>query len=549
MRWFLDLQIRFKLVGGFLVLAMIAGGISWIGISKIRGIGTVDRWLYQKMTVPLGDIGEMAVGFQRVRIGLRELVETTDPAEKKKIVASIKSIRAEIGDNVNAVEKTIETQKERDLLDEYKMVRGEYGQQIEKAIALAEANKDDEARAVLNGAGKRAALHYQEVIDRLVQAKLKQAQIASDENTRVADSATNMMAAAGVVGIVLAVGLGLIIAGLISAPLRKGVDFARAVSAGDLTQTLELRQSDEVGQLIHALNEMVGRLGHVVAGVRSTSDHVVVGSQTLAQGSEEMSAGTAQQAAAADELSGSLKQMDMNISSNAANAVETEKIAVKNAVQAQEGGAAVQRTVEAMREITGKISVIEEIARQTNLLALNAAIEAARAGEHGKGFAVVAAEVRKLAERSQAAAVQISGLSFTSVEVAEKAGQMLVEMVPNIEKTAELVQEISASCKEQEDGTRQINGAVQQLNGIIEKNASASAEMAATAAELSAEAEALQASIAFFKAVDKAAPSPRAVAVRSSGTLTRSSRSCAGLVQDRSVSDKIAAASHRAANG
>ncbi|WP_224984265.1 methyl-accepting chemotaxis protein [Geomonas agri] len=549
MRWFLDLQIRFKLVGGFLILAMIAGGISWIGISKIRGIGTVDRWLYQKMTVPLGDIGEMAVGFQRVRIGLRELVETTDPAEKKKIIASIKSIRAEIGDNVKAVEKTIETQKERDLLDEYKMVRVEYGQQIEKAVALAEANKDDEARAVLNGPGKRAALHYQEVIDRLVQAKLKQAQLASDENTRIADSATNMMAAAGVVGIVLAVGLGLIIAGLISAPLRKGVDFAQAVSAGDLTQSLELRQSDEVGQLIHALNEMVGRLGHVVAGVRSTSDHVVVGSQTLAQGSEEMSAGTAMQAAAADELSSNLKQMDMNISSNAANAAETEKIAVKNAVEAQESGAAVQRTVEAMREITGKISVIEEIARQTNLLALNAAIEAARAGEHGKGFAVVAAEVRKLAERSQAAAVQISGLSFTSVEVAEKAGQMLVEMVPNIEKTAELVQEISASCKEQEAGTRQINGAVQQLNEIIEKNASASAGMAATAAELSAEAEALQASIAYFRSAGKAAPSPRAVGLRSSGKLTSSSIGRAGLVQDSCADNEGAGRSYRAANG
>ncbi|MBJ6748897.1 methyl-accepting chemotaxis protein [Geomonas anaerohicana] len=532
MRWFLDLQIRFKLVGGFLILALIAGGISWIGISKIRGIGTVDKWLYQKITVPLGDIGEMAVGFQRVRIGLRELVEATDPAEKKKVIASIKSIRAEIGDNVKAVEKTIETQKERDLLEEYKMVRVEYGQQIEKTIALAEANKDEEARAVLNGAGKKAAMHYQEVIDRLVQAKLKQAELASAENTRVADSATKMMAAAGVVGIVLAVGLGLIIAGLISAPLRKGVGFAQAVSAGDLTQSLELRQNDEVGQLIHALNEMVGRLGQVVAGVRSTSDHVVMGSQTLAQGSEEMSEGTAKQAAAADELSSNLKQMDMNISSNAANAAETEKIAVKNAVEAQEGGAAVQRTVQAMREITGKISVIEEIARQTNLLALNAAIEAARAGEHGKGFAVVATEVRKLAERSQTAAVQISGLSFTSVEVAEKAGRMLVEMVPNIEKTAELVQEISASCKEQEAGTRQINGAVQQLNEIIEKNAAASAEMATTAAELSTEAEALQASIAFFRSADKAGPAAHAAAVARTGGLTKASRRRSSLVQE-----------------
>jgi len=191
--------------------------------------------------------------------------------------------------------------------------------------------------------------------------------------------------------------------------------------------------------------------------------------------------------------------MSSNIRQNADNALQTEKIATKSASDAQEGGKAVVQTVAAMKEIAGKISIIEEIARQTNLLALNAAIEAARAGEHGKGFAVVASEVRKLAERSQKAAAEISQLSSASVEVAETAGAMLNRMLPDIQKTAELVQEISAASKEQDAGAEQINKAIQQLDQVIQQNAGASEEMSSTAEELSSQAEQLQSVISFFK--------------------------------------------------
>jgi methyl-accepting chemotaxis protein len=191
--------------------------------------------------------------------------------------------------------------------------------------------------------------------------------------------------------------------------------------------------------------------------------------------------------------------MSANIKQNADNAMQTEKIAVKSAADAQEGGKAVTQTVAAMKEIAGKISIIEEIARQTNLLALNAAIEAARAGEHGKGFAVVASEVRKLAERSQMAAAEISELSSSSVEVAEKAGEMLSAMLPDIQRTAGLVQEISAASKEQDTGTEQINKAIQQLDQVIQQNAAAAEEMSATAEELANQSEQLQSTISFFK--------------------------------------------------
>jgi methyl-accepting chemotaxis protein len=200
-----------------------------------------------------------------------------------------------------------------------------------------------------------------------------------------------------------------------------------------------------------------------------------------------------------------MEEMVSNIRQNADNAQQTDKIALKSAGDARESGKAVQETVAAMKDIAGKISIIEEIARQTNLLALNAAIEAARAGEHGKGFAVVASEVRKLAERSQAAAGEISKLSASSVQVAERAGEMLAKLVPDIQKTAELVQEINGASAEQNSGAEQINKAIQQLDQVVQQNAGAAEEMSSTAEELSSQAEHLQSAVEFFKIGDNGA--------------------------------------------
>jgi methyl-accepting chemotaxis protein len=235
-----------------------------------------------------------------------------------------------------------------------------------------------------------------------------------------------------------------------------------------------------------------------VADLSAAGGNVAAGSQQLSASSEEMSQGATEQAAAAEEASSAMEEMSANIRQNADNATQTERLALQSATDAKEGGKAVQDTVAAMKEISGKISIIEEIARQTNLLALNAAIEAARAGEHGKGFAVVASEVRKLAERSQFAAADIGKLSASSVQVAERAGDMLSRMVPDIQKTAELVQEISAACREQDQGAEQINKAIQQLDQVIQQNAMASEEMASTSEELSAQAEQLQGIVTFF---------------------------------------------------
>ncbi|WP_275423348.1 methyl-accepting chemotaxis protein [Geomonas subterranea] len=286
------------------------------------------------------------------------------------------------------------------------------------------------------------------------------------------------------------------------------IGITKEIADGNLS--VEVTPRSEKDELLKDLAAMVRKLSDVVLDVKQAADNVTLGSKELAENAENTSQGATEQAASAEQASSSMEEMSANIRQTADNAMQTEKIAVKSAADAQEGGKAVAGTLAAMKEIAGKISIVEEIARQTNMLALNAAIEAARAGEHGKGFAVVAAEVRKLAERSQKAAGEISTLSTSSVEIAEKAEALLGEILPNIQRTAELVQEISAASKEQDGGAQQINQAIQVLDQVIQKNATVAEEMASTAEELSSQAAQLQNTVSFFQVRDSGVPAGRA---------------------------------------
>jgi methyl-accepting chemotaxis protein len=276
---------------------------------------------------------------------------------------------------------------------------------------------------------------------------------------------------------------------------------AEEISNGNLT--VSLRERSPQDKLMQALAAMVGGLTRTVSEIRVIAGEVSAASQSISTASVQVSKGASNQAAAAEEASSSMEEMVSNIKQNADNAQQTDKIANKSAKDAQESGKSVLEAVSAMKEIADKISIIEEIARQTNLLALNAAIEAARAGEHGKGFAVVAAEVRKLAERSQKAAGEINQLSTSTLRVSEKSGEMLDKLVPDIQRTAELVQEISAASKEQDTGAEQINKALQQLEQVIQQNASAAEEMAATTEELTGQSDQLVSALSFFRTGDQ----------------------------------------------
>lgn len=314
---------------------------------------------------------------------------------------------------------------------------------------------------------------------------------------------SNAMVIGGIViGIIISLILGLVITRMVTVGVNRGVDIAETIADGDLTINVEtslLDQKDEIGRLANAMQRMVEKLRDVIGNVVSGSDNIASASQQMASTSQEMSQGSTEQASSAEEVSSSMEEMAANIQQNTDNSRETEKIAKTVSEGMQEVGKASTQSLQSIRTIADKISIIGEISRQTNILALNAAVEAARAGEHGKGFAVVAAEVRKLAENSKVAADEINALATSSVDVTEKAGAMMEKLLPEINKTAQLVQEIAAASIEQNSGADQVNSAIQQLNQVTQQNAAASEEMATSSEELASQADQLLEMVSYFK--------------------------------------------------
>jgi methyl-accepting chemotaxis protein len=291
----------------------------------------------------------------------------------------------------------------------------------------------------------------------------------------------------------------ILISRMITLPLIAGIEFVQSVAKGDLTASFDIKQNDEIGILANNLQLMTARFREVISYVSSTSETLSSASHELSSTSQVVSQGASEQASSSEEVSAAIEEMASNILQNRENAKLTEKIAVKAASDIQTGTGKVIQTVDAMREIVNKISIIGDIAFQTNILALNAAVEAARAGEHGRGFGVVAAEVGKLAERSKQAAAEIDQLTKSSVFNAEETGKLMSKIVPEIQKTSQLIQEISSANQEQSAGADQINIAIQQLNMVTQQNAATSEELSTNAIELSAQAEQLRDIISFFK--------------------------------------------------
>ncbi|ABK43149.1 methyl-accepting chemotaxis sensory transducer [Magnetococcus marinus MC-1] len=363
----------------------------------------------------------------------------------------------------------------------------------------------DEVNAIFVQQTQKYLSHLQALFHKMDQAVAdnvmsEDVMVAGGQQTRASVATLSIIAL--LVGIVLAV----LIARSIVRPIQAGVQVVQRIASGDLSSRCATSRQDEVGQMLGALDGMVGKLREVVTDIEVAASQVSLGSNELSVGAQVLSDGASQQAASIEETSSAMEEISSNIQQSAENAQETERIANKASQDAQQGGEAVTLAVKAMHEVASKISIIEEIARQTNLLALNAAIEAARAGEHGKGFAVVASEVRKLAERSQTAAGEISQMSSSNVQLAGRTEQIIDALVPDIQRTAKLVRGIALSAQEQTQGVGQVNSAIQQLDQVIQQNAGAAEQMAATAEQLSAQSEVMQASIAFFKLASDAAP-------------------------------------------
>ncbi len=320
-----------------------------------------------------------------------------------------------------------------------------------------------------------------------------------EEFLKVVKKTTYAIIIAILIGIGIFFIINTIISRSITVALKKGVEFAKHIAMGDLTVNLNVDQKDEIGELSGALSHMLEKLKEIVLNIRGGAESIAAASSQISNGSQQLSEGATEQASSTEEISSSMEEMVSNIQQNTDNAKQTENISGKATDSMLEMSKIGRESFDSIKTIAEKITIINDIAFQTNLLALNAAVEAARAGEHGRGFAVVAAEVRKLAERSKLAADEIGNLSKNSLKITEKTRESLDSLVPEIQKTSQLVQEITAASIEQNSGADQINSAIQQLNIVTQQNAASSEEMATSAEELSSQAESLKEAVSYFK--------------------------------------------------
>ncbi|MFC0679940.1 methyl-accepting chemotaxis protein [Lysobacter korlensis] len=498
MNWFRHLKIANKLFVSFGVLLALLVGISLFAVQRLHAVNEVaveirDNWLPSvRATAEINGItGDYRV--QEFRHGLSVTNEDMDTAE-----ARMKEFEAKIKESRAVYEKLISSPEEQRLYDSFAKTYAEYLQVHAGAIALSRQNRADEVRAVLMGKSSELYWSFSDDLSKLVDLNEQGAKDASDRGQALYAQARQAIFVALALGLLMGVGLAVVISRMISRPVMAAADVAKKLADGDLTAKVASDARDETGEMLRAMQTMTDRLSQIIGEVRSSADNLSSAAEQVSGTAQSISQATSEQASSVEQTSSSIEQMSASISQNTDNAKVTDGMAGKAAKEAVEGGQSVRQTVEAMKQIAKKIAIIDDIAYQTNLLALNAAIEAARAGEHGKGFAVVAAEVRKLAERSQVASQEIGELSANSVELAERAGELLELMVPSITKTSDLVQEITAASQEQSAGVGQINGAMNQLSQVTQQNAAASEELAATAEEMSSQAEQLQQAMAFF---------------------------------------------------
>lgn len=518
----MKVSVRLATLAGSMIALLVLIGV--LGISGMHSSNQAMASVYNDRVVPLKDLKQIADMYAVNVVDTAHKVRNGNLDWQQGLV-NVEQAYQIVHSRWDAYLATALVDEEQTLVNQLKPLLNE----ADKSVAVLKNLLQSKDQAGLDNFVKNELYTtidpVSERFSALVDVQLKVAEKFYQQSTAEFENTRSINIGIIVFAIALSVVLGVLIGRSITRQLGGEPNYAEdvisKVAAGDLTVQVRLQPGDE-SSMLFAISQMVAKLSEIIAEVRSSADTLSSASEQMSATSQSLSQASSEQAASIEQTSAAMEEMTASISQNNDNSKITEGIASQSAVKAISGGKAVGETVLAMRQIAEKISIIDDIAYQTNLLALNAAIEAGRAGEHGRGFAVVAAEVRKLAARSQTAAKEIGEVAGSSVKLAEQAGVLLDEIVPGIQRTSELVQEIAAASNEQSAGAGEINDAIAQITMATQQNAAASEELSSTSEELTHQAVQLQELISYFQIISSktkrraqparapAAPAPRA---------------------------------------